>query len=91
MKTQRWFNFLVIVALVITLAVTVREVTATSVVISDSANLSVAECNSLPARYSIHTEYVEEADMWVIRSENGPTGVDGGLTAVLSAYETCSH
>lgn len=92
MNTQRWFNLFIVVALVVALAITVREVAATSTVISraDSVSSPVLACSSLPARSSIHTEYVEEARMWVIRSENGPTGVDDGLKTLLSAYETCS-
>ena len=93
MNAQRWFNLFIVVALVAALAITVREVAATSIVISQADQVSspALACSSLPARNSIHSEYVEEAGMWVISSEHGPTGMDDGLKTLLSAYETCSQ
>ena len=43
----------------------------------------IITCASLPSRYSIHTEYVQAADMWIVRTENGLTGVDEGLIDLL--------
>ncbi|HVF25075.1 MAG TPA: hypothetical protein VNA23_04255 [Anaerolineales bacterium] len=87
MFKNRLFNVLIAVALVIALALTVREAYATSLLSSEGH--TVAACESLPSRYSIHTEYLPEADMWIIRTEDGPTGVDGGLIQLLSNYRTC--
>ena len=87
MFRNRLFNVLIAIALVIALAFTVREAFATSLLSSEGN--TVAACESLPSRYSIHTEYVPEADLWIIRTEGGPTGVDGGLIQLLSHYRTC--
>jgi hypothetical protein len=83
------FNVLVAIALVITLAFTAREAFATAILRSEMN--TVATCDSLPSHYSIHTEYVQQADMWIVRTENGPSGVDGGLIDLLSNYRTCSR
>jgi len=88
MLKHRLFNVLIAIALVIAVALTVREAVATTVITSETD--FVAKCDSLPSRYSIRTEYVKEADVWVVRSENGPTGVDGGLLALLSNNQSCS-
>jgi hypothetical protein len=48
------------------------------------------ECASLPSRYSIHSVDTAQTGIRVIYSEDGPTGVDGGLIYLLSAYRTCS-
>lgn len=89
MFKNRLFNLLIAIALVITLAFTVREAFAITILRSEAK--TVATCASLPSRYSLHTEYVEEAGVWIIRTEDGPTGVDGGLVDLLSAYRTCSR
>ncbi len=84
----------IVVVLVTVVALTVREASATADLISEKDGAKGAmtlECASLPSRYSIHTEYVYEADMWVVRTENGPAGVDGGLMDLLSNYWTCSR
>jgi hypothetical protein len=89
MFKNRLFTVLIAIALVITLAFTVREAFATTILRSEVN--TVAACSSLPSKNSIYTEYVEEADMWIIRTEKGPAGVDGGLIDLLSNYRTCSR
>lgn len=89
MLKHRFFNLLIAIALVIVIAFTVREAVATTVIKSQTD--AGIECASLPTRYSIRTEYVKEADMWVVRTEKGPAGVDGGLIDLLSKYRTCSR
>lgn len=89
MLKHRLFNLLIAIALVIVIAFTVREAVATTIIRSQR-NTSI-RCDSLPSRYSIHSKYVEEADMWVLYTEDGPTGVDGGLIELLSSYRTCSR
>jgi len=86
------------ILLAFALMLTVGKVVATTVVkpsadiVSHSldAKTELPECASLPARSSIHTVYVEEIGMLVSYTEDGPTGVDGGLMNLLSAYRTCS-
>src|SRR5215216_2528237 len=81
LRTNHLFNLCVAVALVVIIALTVREAVATAGVISqtDFANRASSECASLPSHYSLRTEYVKEVGMWPPYKEDGPTGVDGGL------------
>jgi len=88
MFKNRLFNVLIAIAVAITLAFTVREAFATTALRSEGS--TVPTCSSLPSHSSIYTEYVAEADMWIVRTENGPAGVDGGLIDLLSNYRTCS-
>jgi hypothetical protein len=89
MLRHRLFNLLIAIALVIVTAFTVREAVATTIVRSQGNRASV--CASLPSHHSIRTEYVKEANMWVMRTENGPTGTDGGLIELLSNFRACSR
>jgi hypothetical protein len=47
-------------------------------------------CSDLPSRYSIRNGYVEGMNMWLSHTEDGPTGVDGGLIHLFSSYRVCS-
>ncbi|HSL46825.1 MAG TPA: hypothetical protein VK897_25535 [Anaerolineales bacterium] len=89
MSTNRLFKVLIALALVIAVILTVQEAIATSA-IKSSGNTAVA-CYSLPSHYSIRSEYAKDANMWILRTEDGPTGVDGGLIELLSGYRTCSR
>jgi hypothetical protein len=89
MLKHRLFNLLIAIVLVLVTALTVREAVATTIISSQSA--SIIECASLPSRYSIHTEYMNTTVKRLISTEEGPTGVDGGLMFLLSAYQTCSR
>ncbi len=89
MLKHRLFNVLIAIVLMLALALTVREAIATTAIASGTD--SVITCKSLPSRYSLHTEYVKEAGMRVAYTEDGPTGVDGGLIYLLSAYRTCAR
>jgi hypothetical protein len=94
MRKNHLFNLLIAIALAILVALTVQEAAATADIIprADSAKgAKASECASLPSPYSLHTEYVEEMGMIVTYTEDGPTGVDGGLMYLLSAYQTCSR
>jgi len=89
MLRHHFFNLLIAVALVIVTALTAREAVATTVIrLPENA---VLWCHSLPSRHSIRTEYVKETSMWVLRTENGPAGADGGLIDLLSSYRACSR
>ena len=89
MFTHRLFQLLIALGLVLAVTFTVREAVATTAIASEID--AAAMCASLPSRYSIRTEYVQEANMWVVQTEQGPTGVDGGLLDLLSDYRTCSR
>jgi hypothetical protein len=81
------FDLLIAIAVVVAIALSVREAFATSIV--TSRRDAAIQCESLPSRYSIHT--VEEAGMRVISSEDGPTGLDGGVKELYTAYRICSR
>jgi hypothetical protein len=89
MLRNRLFNVLVAAAVLLVTALTVREAFATTVLTSRSD--AVVACNSLPYRDSIHPQFVGEPRTLVLYSEDGPTGVDGGLPALISAYRSCSR
>jgi hypothetical protein len=94
MFKNRLFNIFIAIALVIVIALTAREAFATGNIVSqtNAPNRAKAlECASLPSHYSIHTEYVKETGTQLTFTEDGPTGVDGGLIYLLSSYRTCSQ
>lgn len=99
MANNRFINLLIAIAVVVLVGLTAREASATSAVIAHDSSASrslselekSAECASLPARSSIHTVYVQEIGTWMSYTEDGPTGVDGGLIYLLSNYQTCSR
>lgn len=81
----------VILIIAITLGyAAVRTVSAGSTVTEDSTSEGL-ECSYLPSRYSIRTEYRDDLGVSVISTEDGPTGLDGGLIYLLSSYRTCSR
>jgi len=89
MLRNRLFNVLVAIALVLVVALTVREAFATSITISQAD--TAIKCDSLPSHYSIHTEIVKTTGTRLTYTEDGPTGIDGGLMNLLSTYRTCSR
>ena len=94
MFKNRLFNVFVAIALVIVVALTVREAFATSNVVSQTNaknEAAASACAIFPSRLSVHTEYSDPQHMWVTHTSQGPTGVDGGLMELLSTYPTCSR
>ena len=89
MLRHRLFNLWIAIALASVTAFTAREAVAITILRSQENKASV--CASLPSRYSLRTEYVKEANLWVVRTENGSTGTDGGLIDLLSDYRSCSR
>ena len=87
MLRHPFFKLLIAIVLVVVIAFTVQEALATSIVASHKDE--AIQCESLPSRYSIHT--VEEAGIRVISSEDGPTGMDGGLKELYTAYRLCAQ
>lgn len=92
MKYHRLFDLIVAVALLVMVGLTIREAAATTIAITqaDAASQSSVACASLPSRYSIRSEYVQAMDNWVIVTEDGSTGIDGGLIQLMSDYRTCT-
>ena len=86
MFRKHLFHLLIAISLSVILALTVRDARATASIPSHTDG--VTKCHELPSRYSIHTENV--AGMRVAYSEDGPTGVDGGLLELMTDYRTCS-
>jgi hypothetical protein len=92
MLKNRLFNVFIAFVLLMVVALTVREAFATTNVVShagptmDAARL---ECDSLPSRSSIHMQRIQATGTQLTYTEAGPTGVDGGLIYLLSAYRTC--
>ena len=89
MKANRLLYVVVAVALLVVTGLTVRAAAATNTLAGGKGS-SKTTCTSLPSRYSIHNEYVEAMGIWITYTEDGPTGVDGGLVQLLSDYRTCS-
>jgi hypothetical protein len=92
MFKKRLFHLFIVIAVVIVAAFVVREALAEANVMSQNeATLSAgSECASLPSRYSVHSEVVEETGTRLPATEDGPTGLDGGLMNLMSSYRTCS-
>jgi hypothetical protein len=92
MFKNRLFNLFIAISLVIVIALTVQEARATAAVITSSTKgAKTVACESLPSRYSLQTKNVKEAELWVVYTEDGPAGIDGGLIYLLSNYRTCSR
>jgi hypothetical protein len=91
MKYQRFFHLLITIALLAVIALTVSEAAATAHILSQTESVSRSKCADLPSRHSIRTEYSSQRGAWITVSEDGPTGVDGGLIQLLSDYRTCSR
>jgi hypothetical protein len=89
MLRNRLFNIVIAITLMIVVALTVREAFATSITTSHTD--ASTTCSSLPSRYSIHTVEIQQTGTRLTVTEDGPTGVDGGLKELFSAYRTCSQ
>jgi len=90
MFSHRLFNFIVAIGLLVVIGLTVREASAATTALVSHQGFAELACESLPSHDSIHTEYVTERGVWVTYTEDGPTGIDGGLINLLSNYRTCS-
>jgi len=94
MSKKRLFKLLIAVALVTAIALTVQEAFATTSIMPHGKatnGVKAQECASLPYRHSLHTEIVEETGTRLTYTEDGPTGIDGGLINLLSNYRMCSR
>ena len=94
MSKNRWRNVLVVLALVIAVALTIQTAFAKADLSSQAEARKEAkstECASSPSRYSLHTEIMPETGTRLTYTEDGPTGMDGGLIQLFSDYRTCSR
>ena len=93
MFKPRLFNLFIAIALMTAVVLTVREAAAIADLTSqaESVSRSSPEYKDLPSRHSIHSKYISDMGVWMTYTEDGPTGVDGGLVDQLSSYRTCSH
>jgi len=85
MKYHRLFNLFVLIAVVVLVLMTAREATATTVLVSQKST-----CVSMSSQLSVYTEYVRERGLWMTYTQDGPTGVDGGLIQLLSEKRACA-
>jgi len=90
MFSHRLFNIVIAIVLIALIGITAQEVSATAAVISPIGPSNTV-CASLPSHFSIHTEYVEGTGTWMTFTEDGPTGIDGGLIHLLSNRRNCSQ
>jgi hypothetical protein len=93
MSTNRLFNLLIVAALVAVVALTIWQSIETTKVVSAASqqnSSSNTTCLSSTDRLSLTSIYNKEASAWFPRTNQGPTGVDGGLLELLSNYRSCS-
>jgi hypothetical protein len=92
MFKSRLFNVLMIAALIAVMALTVLQAVETTRVAhaAQQSKLANTPLCAMPAA-PIQSTYVKQMGIWVPRSANAPTGVDGGLIQILSDYRSCSN
>lgn len=82
MFTNRFFNVMVVLVLLLVIGLTVREAVASAAVAS--SEYAYTACGAAPVRPPSRSEYFPAAKAWVSYAEGYPTGVDGGLIEILS-------
>ncbi|MGH2520900.1 MAG: hypothetical protein ACRDH2_00215 [Anaerolineales bacterium] len=97
MSSNRLFCVFVVVALAVMAALTVRQAAVTTEVVSAAAShaasapehfssessANAAQCPfTQEERRSQHAVYLEEAGLWMPRTDGGYTGFEGGLLAL---------
>ena len=94
MIKNRLFNVFVIAALTLMISLAVQGAIETRRVAARSADhLSGRAICDLPLaeRTSVQRVYVEQMETWLTYTDDGPTGVDGGLIHLLSNARNCSN
>ncbi len=79
MFSNRLLYVILVFALLLVAGLTVQGVAATANLVSDES-----VCRGVASQTTFHTKYVAERGAWVTYTEDGPTGVDGGLIYLLS-------
>jgi len=78
------------IALVVIIILTISQIVEmTKIVSAASASPDATGCFSAMDRLSLTSVYVKEINGWFPHTNKGPTGVDGGLLALLSNYHAC--
>jgi len=92
MSKFRLFNVLMAATLIAVIALTVLQAVETTRVAhaAQQSRLAITPFCLKPAA-PILSVYVKQMGIWVPRSANSPTGVDGGLIQILSDYRSCSN
>jgi hypothetical protein len=91
MNKNRFFNLAIIVVLIAMAALTVSQAMAASSLVSADPSAS-DQCSAPGVNFSsVHMVYAESTGRWMPYTDNGPTGVDGGLIQLLSARRSCSQ
>jgi hypothetical protein len=84
MSANRWFNLIVISTLVVTAVLTIAGALATAQLVS--AAPVAASC---PRAMTVSSGHIQGT--YVVTGSNSvPTGIEGGLLALLSGDRTCS-
>jgi hypothetical protein len=92
MATNRLFNGLIAVALVLVVSLTIWQSVETTKVVSAAGQQNEparTACFSEIERLSLEAVFVEGVG-WASYTNQGPTGVDGGLLELLSNSRSCS-
>lgn len=90
MSAIRVCNILIVVTLIVMAALTIQQAAGVSAVADAASALRAdpaagpTQCLRSGLQPSIIASYVKGLKMWVARTEDGPTGVDGGLIYLLS-------
>ena len=85
MSANRWFNLIVIPTLVVAAVLTIAGALATAQLVSAAS--SAASC---PRAMTVSSGHIQGT--YVVAGRNSsPTGVEGGLLALLSGDRTCSQ
>lgn len=78
------------IALVAIIVLSISQAVETIKVVSAaSVSPNATGCFSAMDRLSLTSVYVKEINGWFPHTNKGPTGMDGGLLALLSNYHAC--
>jgi hypothetical protein len=97
MTKNRTFNVFVTAALFLMVALTIASSVATTrIALAAGASDQMRSPETAPVcdfpvveRSAIHQVFVKGANNWFTYTNNGPTGVDGGLIHLLSDSQAC--
>jgi hypothetical protein len=90
MLKNRLFNVSIIVTLAVVVLLTISQAIETTKVVSAAAiSPDAAGCFFGMDRLSLISVYIKEIRSWFPHTNEGPTGVDGGLLDLLSNYHAC--
>jgi len=88
MLKNRWFNVVILVALLVVAALLIHQTFATAQTVSATTDPALNLTSSVPSGLcpftpeeirSIHAVYVNSIGVWLPRSTQGYTGIEGGM------------